>query len=285
MNIVLELGILTRPVLVFGGPYSNLQATLAIKAEAMRQGIASDHCICTGDIVAYCADPLDTVKLIRDWGVSVVMGNCEESLATEAQDCGCGFAEGTACDTLSKQWFAYADARLDTSSRDWMKGLPNMIRFELAGRRVAAIHGGTDDISRFIFASTTEEDKRMQAEAVNADVILAGHCGLPFTQILDNGVVWHNAGVIGMPANDGTSDVWYSLLHPTEAGIDITHHRLDYDHHIAAASMREKGLAEGYAGALETGFWPSLEVLPSSERAATGQQLLLKKSNQALAKT
>ena len=41
MNIVLELGILTRPVLVFGGPYSNLQATLAIKAEAMRQGIGS----------------------------------------------------------------------------------------------------------------------------------------------------------------------------------------------------------------------------------------------------
>lgn len=43
MSVFLELGIITRPVLVFGGPYSNLQATLAIKAEAMRQGIASDQ--------------------------------------------------------------------------------------------------------------------------------------------------------------------------------------------------------------------------------------------------
>jgi hypothetical protein len=38
MNTVLELGILTQPVLVFGGPYSNLQMTLAVKTEAKRQG-------------------------------------------------------------------------------------------------------------------------------------------------------------------------------------------------------------------------------------------------------
>lgn len=273
MDTALNLGILTRPVLVFGGPYSNLQATLAIKDEAERRGIAPDHCICTGDVVAYCADPLDTVKLIRDWGVSVVMGNCEQSLATSAQDCGCGFAEGTVCDTLSKQWFAYAAARLDARSRDWMRTLPNSVRFELAGRRVAAIHGGVDDISRFIFASTPEEEKRQQAATAKADVILAGHCGLPFTQDLENGVIWHNAGAIGMPANDGTSDVWYSVLRPTEGGIDVTHHRLAYDHLKAAARMREQGLADGYAGALETGCWPSLDVLPPSERAIAGQQL------------
>ena len=259
--------------MVFGGPYSNLQATLAVKAEAERLAIAPNRCLCTGDVVAYGADPQDTVALIRDWGASVVMGNCEESLATGAEQCGCGFEEGSACDVLSKQWFGYATARLDADSRDWMGALPKMVRFELAGRRVAAIHGGVDNISRFIFASTAEEEKRKQAAAANADVILAGHCGLPFTQVLANGAIWHNAGAVGMPANDGTRDVWYSLLTPTKDDLDITHHRLAYDHRRAAVRMRAEGLAEGYALALETGCWPSLDVLPPDERAATGRRL------------
>ena len=30
------------------------------------------------DVVAYCAEPVETVALIRDWGCAVVMGNCED---------------------------------------------------------------------------------------------------------------------------------------------------------------------------------------------------------------
>jgi len=55
------LGDLDTPVLLFGGPYSNLQATRALRAEATRLGIAPDHVICTGDVVAYCADSAATV--------------------------------------------------------------------------------------------------------------------------------------------------------------------------------------------------------------------------------
>ena len=42
----------TSPVLVFDGPYSNLQATLAMKAETERLGMPPDHCLCTGDVAA-----------------------------------------------------------------------------------------------------------------------------------------------------------------------------------------------------------------------------------------
>src|SRR5262249_49677416 len=67
-----DLGVLDGPVLVFGGPYSNLEAAQAIRAEAARLGIPRERTICTGDIVAYCADPGATVALIRDWGIPVV---------------------------------------------------------------------------------------------------------------------------------------------------------------------------------------------------------------------
>ena len=53
----LDLGNLDAPVLLFGGPYSNLRATQAMRAEADRLGIPADHVICTGDVVAYAAAP------------------------------------------------------------------------------------------------------------------------------------------------------------------------------------------------------------------------------------
>ena len=97
----LDLGTLEASVLIFGGPYSNLQATEAMAAEARRLSIAPGNIICTGDVVAYAGNPAATTDAIMDWGVATVMGNCEESFGAEADDCGCGFEEGTACDVMS----------------------------------------------------------------------------------------------------------------------------------------------------------------------------------------
>ena len=73
-----------------------------------------------------------------------------------------------------------------------------------------------------------------------------------------------------MPANDGTPRAWYSLLLPEDGRVRVEHHALDYDWPAAAAAMRAAGLAEGYASALRTGLWPSIDVLPGPERARQG---------------
>lgn len=52
-----NLGSLSLPLLVFGGPYGNLQAVQAVLAEAGRRGISGDRIVCTGDIAAYCGNP------------------------------------------------------------------------------------------------------------------------------------------------------------------------------------------------------------------------------------
>ena len=45
--------------------------------------------------------------------------------------------------------------------------------------------------------------------------------------------------------------------------------RLAYDHAAAAADMRAAGLTQGYDRALETGWWPSEDVLPPALRRAS----------------
>jgi hypothetical protein len=59
-------------LLVFGGPYSNLRALAALRARATALGVSASRTICTGDVVAYCAEPEETIAAMRDWGFLVV---------------------------------------------------------------------------------------------------------------------------------------------------------------------------------------------------------------------
>lgn len=260
------------PVLVFGGPYSNLEATEAVLAEAARRGIPPRRILCTGDIVAYGADAVATLELIRRAGIPAIMGNCEESLGSGAGDCGCGYAAGSACDLMAVEWYAHAQRSLDDAQRAWMAALPGRLDISLAGKRLAVVHGSPRQINRFVFASTPAAVKREELDAARCDGVIGGHCGIPFTEIL-GGRLWHNSGAIGMPANDGTPRLWFSVLAPVEDGIAVEHVALGYDHRRAAAKMRAARLPEGYAAALESGLWPSCDVLPAAELSDRGGAL------------
>jgi len=261
------------PALIFGGNYSNLEATRAVLSEAKRLGIRSENIVCTGDVIAYCADPLATVEVMRDSGVHVVMGNCEESLGQQLNQCGCGFEAGSTCDLLSIEWYDFANRMMDDDTRSWMRALPRRLHLDIGGRRLAVVHGGAHRINEYIFASTPPDIKYKEIEATGCDGVLSGHCGLPFTEIVD-GRLWHNAGAIGIPANDGTQRTWYSTVTPYHGKLCIELHPLDYDYQITARKMRQAGLSERYALALQTGLWPSCAILPQIEQAQRGHALV-----------
>lgn len=265
---IADLGEISGPVLIFGGPYSNLQATQALLARANTLGIPPERMICTGDVVAYCAQPAETVAAIRVSGCAVLAGNCERQLALNAMECGCGFGAGTQCDLLAAGWYAHADRSVGTEARAWMAGLPDLILFTHAARRVAVIHGGLSDVSRFIWpvsgdAVFQEEIELIQGVAGPVDMVFAGHSGLAF-QRWTGRVEWVNAGAIGMPANDGRVETGFVIM---QEG-DVAFHGLAYDHVAAHAAMQAAGLVQGYDRALLTGYWPSEEVLPPVLRRA-----------------
>lgn len=271
-SAVRDLGRLDGPVLCFGGPYSNAQATEALLVEARTRGIPPDRVICTGDVVAYGGDPQACVDLVRNAGIQMVMGNCEESLGFNADDCNCGFEKDSDCAAWSADWFTHAASVLDGDALAWMRCLPRQLRFFLAGRKIAVIHGGDQNISDYVFASTPDVAKAVILDRLDADAVIGGHSGLPFTQVLGPRL-WHNAGAIGMPANDGTPRGWYSILTASDDGIDITLHGLVYDHHAAAQAIRAVTPGLPYAQTLEDGLWPNMAVLPETEHGLQGLAL------------
>jgi len=274
--MIRDLNSLTGPVLIFGGPYSNLQATEALLNEAARLQVPAGNIICTGDIIAYAGNPVETLEAIIQSDIHVVMGNCEESFGNEGDDCGCGFEEGSDCDVLSRQWYAHANATLTPWHRQWMRSLPRQMRFRTGDFHFAVIHGGVRDISRWVFKSTPESVKRQELVNLDgcspADGIIAGHCGLPFVDDLGD-KLWLNPGVIGMPANDGTTTTWFAVMEAGANGLVIEFHSLSYDHQAAAKSMTSLNLARAYSETLINGLWPNMDVLPEVERQQAGQPI------------
>jgi len=269
--MMINLGVQRERLLFFGGPYGNLAATRAMRRRALELEIPPERVICTGDLVAYCGEPAQTLDLVRDWGIHVVMGNCEEALAFNEPDCGCGFDSGSQCSTLAVAWYRFADQRVDSGQRQWMRSLPRGIDFEMAGKSFRTVHGSLERINEFVFASSDIDGRLAQLRQAGIDAVIGGHSGIPFGQALGERH-WLNAGVVGLPANDGDTRVWYLLVEPDEDGIRCCWRQLEYDFEASRRTTVDAGMIE-YGEALASGLWPSMDVLPEVERARRGKAL------------
>ena len=270
---IIDLGRKTGKMLLFGGVYSNLQALQSLMQVAQQHGIAPGNCICTGDIIGYCGQPQETLDLFKNWGANSILGNVEIQLRDDQDDCGCDFTQGSRCDNFSEIWYAFAKANLHTSSKEYFKTLPDHITFNYAGKKVGVVHGSYDHVSQFIFKSTDWEKKQANLDALDVEVIIAGHCGLPFVDQNEN-QLWLNPGVIGMPANDGNLHTWAMIIDDAN-GLEYQHISLSYNHATAIEEMRKNQLPNEYAQTLETGTWDNMEILPEEERLLKGKKLEL----------
>lgn len=267
-----NIGELKGKVLLFGGVYSNLQALDAIASIAKKEGIKSENCICTGDIIGYCAQPEETISFFQNWNARSIAGNVEIQLSENAEDCGCDFTKGSRCDDFSQLWYPFAKSKLSRNSLRYISKLPEFITFTYASKRITVVHGSYFNTSEFIFKSTAWEQKGANFKETKSDVIIAGHCGLPFND-RQNDLLWLNPGVIGMPANDGQTAVWYMIVEEKDGELNFEHQQLSYDFETTAKLMIENKLPQEYARTIVDGIWDNMEILPEAEIKQQGKQI------------
>ena len=265
---IVDLGVRDEPIVLFGGPYSNLHALDGLLNDIQAGGLSAQNMICTGDMVAYCADGAACVEKMRDLKIPTVAGNCEKQLAEGAEDCGCGFEAGTACDVLSVAWYGHARQTIDAELRSYLGTCPDRLVFRHHDRRYIVIHGGASDISAFLWPSSETalfeaECATLEEEIGSFDAVIAGHCGMAFQRDV-GGKSWVNAGTIGLPPHDGRQQTRYAILDQGQ----VSFHQLDYDAAAAQTAMIAAGLTQGYHESLMSGYWPSEDILPKQYRRA-----------------
>ena len=250
-----------------GGIYSNYWALVATLDDISRRNV--DRTWFLGDLGAFGPHPDRVPQLLIERGISGIQGNYEESLSSRANDCHCGYTEPRD-NHYAQISYDYTFSNTSDALKDWMGTLPREIRFEAEGMRWLLVHGSPRKINEFLWRSTSPDAflERLCLEA-GADVIVCTHTGLHWSRELPSGRHVVNAGVIGRPANDGRTNVWYTLIEASEGRLRVEFVPVTYDHERLAAEMRAERLPEEFVETILTGWWTTcLEVLPPKERAA-----------------
>jgi diadenosine tetraphosphatase ApaH/serine/threonine PP2A family protein phosphatase len=255
-------------ILVFGGVYSNHFALEALLEHAAVHGAEAVYCL--GDLGAFGPHPEAVRPLLAQGSVRSIQGNYETSLASGREDCNCGYTDPRD-NHFAELSYRYTEQHCSAEFKAWMGRLPLRRRVRIGDRELLLVHGSPRRINEFLFHSTSPVPfLEVLLEQNRCDGLLCTHTGLQWHRRLPSGRDVVNVGVIGRPANDGETHVWYALLTDREGELGVELLPLPYDHQALAAEMRSERLPEEFVATVLTGWWTTcLEILPARERAAS----------------
>jgi len=254
-----------RRIAVFGGVYSNAHALRATLDDARGRDV--DAVFCLGDVGGFGPHPDRVYPLLREAGVRVLQGNYDESLASGRTDCACGYTDPRD-NHFARISYEYTLARTSADNRAWLGTLPRHRRVQLGAHRLLMCHGSPRVVNEFLWESSTPAGllRRFLREG-DADVLLCTHTGIKWHRAVGDGAHAVNVGVIGRPENDGTTNVWYTILTATpDLAVEFVPVR--YDAEALAREMEAEALPAEFVETIRTGWWTTcLENLPARERA------------------
>lgn len=253
---------------MFGGIYSNHLALRAAIEDATRRGC--EKLFCLGDLGAFGPNPDQIFPLLIDANVETMQGNYDNSIGNNLSDCQCGYTD-PADNYYARLSYQYTYNKTSAQWRAWMAKLPRELRFEIENarpRRVLCCHGSPRKMNEFLWESTTPTHLLEKfCDDYQADIIVVTHTGLPWVRKLSNDRLFVNCGVLGRPANDGTTRVGYTILDGSRANLAESV-QIAYNHESLGAEMAAESLPTPFIETIRTGWWTTcLEILPAKERA------------------
>jgi len=232
-----------RRVAVITDVHANLPA-LDAALEAIRW-MDVDRLLCGGDLVGYGPHPNEVCRLVEDRSIPTIYGNYDWAIARDELDCGCAYVteHDRALGQRSVEWTL---AHTDRRSKDFMRGLPFDLRFELGRKRVRLVHGSPRRVHEYLFEDKPARTFERIAAGADCDVLVFGHTHQPWVHEY-GGVLFVNCGAVGKP-KDGDPRAAFALLELDEAGeVRASIERVPYDAEAVAREVAAAGLPDEYA--------------------------------------
>ena len=233
---------------IFGDIHGNASALRAVLADIDAAG--ADALYCLGDLVGYGAHPNAVIDLIRDREIPTIMGNYDDGVGFDRDDCGCAYKDAGERER-GQASLLWTRGQVDAGRKAWLRTLLPEIRFEADGHRLRLVHGSPRRMNEYLFADRDQRSLARIAAVADCDVLIFGHTHIPWDREID-GVRFINAGSVGKP-KDGDPRAGWLLLETTATGVTATMKRVDYDIASEAAAIRAaSGLPDRFATDLET---------------------------------
>lgn len=230
-------------IAIFSDIHGNLQALEAVLADIDDQQV--DAVFCLGDLVGYGASPNEVIGRIRAKGFPTVVGNYDDGVGFDRDDCGCAYREESERERGQRS-LMWTRAHVTAQNKEYLQTLVPEIRFEMDGKRVLLVHGSPRKINEYLFEDRPLSSFQRLAASSDADLIVFGHTHKPYVKDVD-GVRFLNVGSVGKP-KDGDWRACYAILDP-----EVTFRRVPYDVAAAAAAIRATDLPHEFALDIESG--------------------------------
>jgi len=208
-----------------------------------------DAIYCLGDLVGYGAAPNEVTARIRAEKIPTVMGNYDDGVGFERDECGCAYRDPIDQE-LGDRSLAWTKARTTAENKAFLRTLLREIRFEADGKRILLVHGSPRRLNEYLFEDRPISSFQRLAAASNADIIVFGYTHKPYVKNVD-GVLFVNDGSVGKPKDLD----WRACYIVIEHGA-ATFRRVEYDVKAAAAAIRATELPREFASDIESGGAP-----------------------------
>ncbi|MGI9253823.1 MAG: metallophosphoesterase family protein [Thermomicrobiales bacterium] len=236
-------------VAAFGDLHGNLQASEAVLAAIDRE--RPELVVCLGDLVGYGARPNEVVALIRARDIPVLMGNYDDGVGFDRDDCGCAYTDDGERER-GRQSLVWTRAEVTPEHKAWLQTLPFDWRADVGGLRLRAVHGSPRRINEYLFEDRDPASLARIAAGAGCDVLIFGHTHKPWTRDIE-GVRFVNAGSVGKPKDGDPRACWALLTVDPDGRVTVDYRREPYDAAAAAAEIRAAGLPERFAVDVESG--------------------------------
>jgi putative phosphoesterase len=200
-------------IALFSDIHGNLPAFEAVLADIERQQVDAAYCL--GDLVGYGPFPNEVIETIRGQQFPTIMGNYDDGVGFERDDCGCAYREEQEKrrGDLSLAW---TKAHVTAENKAFLRTLKTEIRLEADGRRILLVHGSPRRINEYLFEDRPVSSFQGLAASSDADIIIYGHTHKPYIKRVDD-VLFLNVGSVGKP-KDGDWRACYAVLDTSVAG-------------------------------------------------------------------
>ena len=225
--------------------HGNLPALHAALARIDELGIEDVYC--GGDLVGYGPHPNEVCALIAERGIPTIYGNYDYAIARDLEDCGCAYV--TPHDReIGQRSVEWTLAHTDQAAKDFMRGLPFDLRFDVGAMAVHLVHGSPRKVNEYLFEDKPASLYERLAAAEEADVLVFGHTHKPWVRE-HGGVLFVNCGSVGKP-KDGDRRGAFAVLDTSGGRLEVTIERVTYDADAVAAEVRAAGLPGEFADKL-----------------------------------
>jgi putative phosphoesterase len=237
-------------IAVLSDLHGNSAATEVVLADIDRY--TPDEVLCLGDLVGYGAHPNDTIDLVRSREIPTVMGNYDDGVGFDRDDCGCAYKDEGERERgqASLMW---TRAVVDEELKAYLRSFNPELRREVHGIRLRFVHGSPRRMNEYLFADRDAASLARIARHADCDVLVFGHTHVPWTREIE-GVRLINTGSVGKPKDGDPRAGWVLIEIAPDGVVTSTIPRVEYDVASMAAAIRAAdGLPDHFARDIETG--------------------------------